>query len=193
MFYSFCVHLVRIVMHCMFRIKTYGTENVPKEGGIVIAVNHKSNFDPVVAGITCPRKLRFMAKSELFKNKFFGSLITKLGAFPVQRGVGDIGAIKSAFKIFKNGEAMLIFPEGGRVKNGKKRRAKPGVALIAQKANVPVVPVLIDGEFKWMSKINVIYGKPIYDTESTGEAITSESMQIFADKILDTIYGLSKR
>lgn len=192
MFYSFCVHFVRIIMHFLFPIKVYGTENIPKEGGVIIAVNHKSNFDPVVAGITCPRKLRFMAKSELFKNKFFGSLITKLGAFPVQRGVGDIGAIKSAFKIFKNGETMLIFPEGGRVKNGKKRRAKPGVALIAKKANVPVVPVLIDGEYKWMRRINVIYGKPIYSSENGEESLTTENLQNFADEILDAIYGLSE-
>lgn len=192
MFYKICVGIVRILMKVVVRTKTVGKENVPKEGPFILAVNHKSNLDPVMAGITCPRPLKFMAKSELFKNKLFGGLIMKLGAFPVNRGTGDIGAIKAAFKIFKSGEGMLIFPEGGRVKNGVKRKAKPGVALMAQKACVPVIPVLIDGDYKWLGKITVRYGEPISFEEYRGEKLSGEEIQQLASGVLDEIYKLGQ-
>ena len=112
MFYNIAVWIVRVALLVVFRIKTVGRENIPKEGGVIIAYNHRSYWDPVMAGLTCPRKLRFMAKEELFKNKFFGFLIKSLGAFPISRGHGDLGAIKGSLKILAQGDAMLIFPEG---------------------------------------------------------------------------------
>lgn len=190
MFYWICVKIVHFVMLLMFRIKTVGKENLPKNGGVILAVNHKSDFDPVMAGITCPRKLCFMAKAELFKNKLFGGLIKRLGAFPVHRGTGDVGAMKTAFKILKSDGVMLIFPEGGRVKNGEHRRAKSGVAMIAQKMCVPVVPVLIDGDYKWMHRITVKYGKPISFEEYKGKKVSQEEIQELADGVLEEIYKL---
>ena len=192
MLYSFCVRLLEVIFFFVFRIRKTGTENIPKEGAALLAVNHKSNFDPIIAGITCPRKLRFMAKAELFNNKLFGGLISRLGAFPIHRGVGDIGAIKSAFKIFNEGEIMLIFPEGSRIKEGQKRRAKPGVALIAEKSCVPVIPVLIDGKYKWMGKITVRFGKPISYEKYKGARLTGEEIQSLSDEILESIYSLGK-
>ena len=88
--------LVRLFLLFAFRIKVTGKENMPVDGGAVVVINHRSNWDVVIAGIASPRQLGFMAKSELFKNKLLGGLITALGAFPVQRGKGDIGAIKAA-------------------------------------------------------------------------------------------------
>ena len=120
MLYKFLSGLAKAVTHCIFRVKVVGKENVPKDGGMILAVNHKSNLDPIFAGAYCPRPLRFMAKADLFKNKLFGGLIKKLGAFPIQRGRGDIGAIKGAFSILKNNDAMLIFPEGHRITTGKR-------------------------------------------------------------------------
>lgn len=189
MFYRVCKGIVRFVMLFIFRIKTEGKENLPKEGGVIFAVNHKSDFDPVVAAICCPRQLNFMAKSELFKNKFFGALIKKLGAFPVHRDSGDVGAFKAALKILRDDKVMLIFPEGGRVKKGQKRRAKPGVAMIAQKAGVPVLPVLIDGDYKWMNKITVKIGKPISFEEYRSRKLSGDEIQELADNILESIYA----
>ena len=191
MFYKFAIAVVRVLMLFVMRVKTVGKENVPKEGGMILAVNHRSNLDPVIAGLTCPRQLTFMAKAELFKNPVFGKLIKSLGAFPIERGKGDIGAIKSAFSIVKGGGAMLIFPEGRRVKDGIKPKAKPGVAMIAQRGQVPVVPVFISGEYKWMHKITVTYGKPIDLSEYYGQKIDSEKIQEIADDILTTMYDLT--
>ena len=191
MFYKVCRVIVRFVMLFVFRLKFVGQEKLPAEGGVIVAFNHKSNFDPVMAGLSCKRKLRFMAKEELFKNPLFGALIKALGAFPVRRGKGDIGAIKASLKILGEGKAMLMFPEGHRIKDGRKVKAKPGVALIAQRAQVPVVPVCISGKYKWMHKITVTYGKPISLEEYYGQKPEQEKIQQLADNVLDEIRALS--
>lgn len=190
-FYRFCAGVVRTLLIPVFRVQAKGAENVPLSGPVMLAFNHRSNLDPVMAGVTCPRQLSFMAKSELFKNKLFGTLITKLGAFPVHRGRGDIGAFKTAIKIFQNDGAMLIFPEGGRVKSGKKSSAKPGVSVIASKCGVPVVPVHIIGEYKWMHKITVVYGEPMDFMQYKGQKLSGEELQGLADDVLNKIYDLT--
>ena len=190
MLYSIAIKVVRFAMLFVFRIKSAGTENLPKDGGVILAINHKSDFDPVMIAITSPRQLNFMAKAELFKNKLFGGLIKRLGAFPVHRGSGDVGALKIAFKILKANGAMLIFPEGGRVKKGEHRRAKSGVAMIAQKTGVPVIPVYIGGDYKWMHKITITYGKPISFGEYMGQKMSGDEIQSLADGVLEKIYSL---
>jgi 1-acyl-sn-glycerol-3-phosphate acyltransferase len=176
----------------VFRLKVVGRENLPKTGGVITAFNHKSNWDPVIAGLGSTRPLRFMAKEELFKNPLFGTLIKALGAFPVHRGKGDIGAIKGAMKILGEGETMLMFPEGHRIKDGRKVKAKPGVALIAQRARVPIVPVCISGEYKWMHKITVTFGEPIYLDKYYGQKMEQETVQAVADEVLNKIRELGE-
>ena len=185
MFYRIALWIVRVVVFFVFRIKTVGKENIPKEGGVIIAYNHRSYWDPVVAGLTCPRKLRFMAKEELFKNKFFALLIKSLGAFPISRGRGDLGAIKGSLKILSGGEAMLIFPEGRRVRDGSRPKVKPGAAAIAHRAKVPVIPASIAGDYKWMHKITVTYGEPVY--LDFARKLTPEETQAAADDIIARI------
>lgn len=186
MLYGFAKGLVTVLLAFAFRLRKTGTENVPKEGPVIIAYNHRSDLDPVVAALTCPRQLNFMAKSELFENKLFGGLIKKLGAFPVHRGRGDVGAIKAALTILKNDGVMLIFPEGGRIKAGQRVKAKPGVAMIAQKTGVPVIPALIDGKYGFMRKITVRYGKPI--TFDSTKKCSGDELQAMADHVLEEIY-----
>lgn len=189
-FYGFSKKFVITVFHAVFRVRSEGTENVPPEGPVILAVNHKSGLDPVMAAITCPRQLRFMAKNELFNHRIFGGLIRSLGAFPVHRNKGDIGAVKAAFGIFKENGVMLIFPEGGRVtREQPKLRAKPGVVMMAQRAQVPVVPVLIDGKYGWMRKITVRYGKPVTYGEYAGQRLSGEKTQELADELLEAIYA----
>ena len=192
MFYWVCVRIVQFCMLFLFRVKCIGKSNVPKNGGAILAINHKSAFDPIMIGMTAPRRLNFMAKAELFKNKFFGALIRKLGAFPVHIGSGDISALKTAFKVLDDDGTLLIFPEGGRVKKGERRRAKTGVITIAQKKTVPVIPVYIDGDYKWMSKITVTYGEPVSFEEYREKKLTAEEVQALADDVLKKIYSLAQ-
>lgn len=98
----------------IFRLQVEGKDNIPLRGAVIIAANHKSYFDPPLAGVAFHnRRLSYMAKSELFRNPLFGWLIRKLGAFPVKRNSADMGAIRQSVRIIKGGEALLIFPEGG--------------------------------------------------------------------------------
>lgn len=190
MLYSIAKGLVRIAMLFCFRLKIEGRENVPRDGAAILAVNHKSNFDPVVAAIACPRSLKFMAKAELFKNPLFGGFIKALGAFPINRGKGDVGAVRSAFSILRAGEVMLIFPQGKRIKDGSKGRAHSGMIVIAQKMQCPIIPVWISGDYKWMSKITVNIGEPISLEEYYGKKLDNDESQKLADNALDVMYAL---
>ena len=106
MLYSFVKIVCKIILGLFFGIKTVGKENVI-EGGVILAANHISNWDALAIAGTCPRQLAFMGKKELFKFKPFGAILKKIGAFPVNRGKGDIGAVKTALTILKQEKAMM--------------------------------------------------------------------------------------
>lgn len=185
MFYNFATAIVRFALLFVFRIDTKGLENIPKDSGVIFAYNHRSYWDPVIAALTAKRKLRFMAKEELFTRPILGKLIKALGAFPVKRGKGDVSMFKGALKILNDCGAMLIFPEGRRVRNGKLIKPKSGVAVIAHRAKVPVIPASISGEYKWMNKITVTYGEPVY--LDFDKKLSAEELQAAANDIMDKI------
>ncbi|MCR4692820.1 MAG: 1-acyl-sn-glycerol-3-phosphate acyltransferase [Firmicutes bacterium] len=193
MFYRCVLAFARFLLLFMFRIKTVGLENVPKNGGVIYAANHKSCYDPIVIAATSKRQLTFMGKKELFKFKPFGYILRSLGAFPVNRGKGDVGAVKTGLMILKQEKVMMIFPEGKRIDKGEIVPAKPGVAMFAIHAKVPVVPIKVEGEYRFMHKLKIIYGKPMYFDEYYGQKLSSEKLQVLSQNILDTIYGLGDK
>lgn len=150
MFYSILRSLVRIILRVAFRFSVSGVENIPATGGVIIAPNHISNLDPPVIGCALPdnRRIRFMAKIELFQNAAVRWVVTALGAFPVRRGMADRTAIRTAIAFLEQGGTVGIFPEGTRSKTGVIGRAEPGLGMIAVKAGVPVVPVAVTGTNK---------------------------------------------
>lgn len=133
----------RPIMKVFYRYKFINNNSIPHEGAYIIASNHMSFSDPVLLGLGQRRRLFFMAKQELFKNKFSGGLIRALGAFPVERGAGDGKAIKTGEDLIKEGNVMTIFIEGGRTKTGEFMRPRSGCALVAQQMQVPVIPACI--------------------------------------------------
>jgi 1-acyl-sn-glycerol-3-phosphate acyltransferase len=144
-----------------------GLEHLP-EGGFVLAANHTSNFDPWPLGLPLlpHRQLRFMAKSELF-NPVLAPLLRAAGAFKVRRGEGDMDAMRTAAELAREGEIVVMFPEGTRQKKGlrKKHEARPhtGAARIALAAGVPLVPAAITGtdRLRRLGRLQVTYGEPI--------------------------------
>ena len=139
-----------------------------------MACNHLSFSDPVLLGLAQKRRLFFMAKSELFRNKFASFIIRHLGAFPVERGAGDGKAIKTGEEILCEGNVMTIFLEGGRTKTGELMRPRSGCALVAQQTMLPVVPacITITGNPKHRFAKRVIhFSKPL----------TSEDMGLTAE------------
>lgn len=154
----------RPIMKVFYRYKFINNNSIPHEGAYIIASNHMSFSDPVLLGLGQRRRLFFMAKQELFKNKFFAGLIRALGAFPVERGAGDGKAIKTGEDLIKEGNVMTIFIEGGRTKTGEFMRPRSGCALVAQQMQVPVIPVCITitGNPKYRFAKRVIhFGDPL--------------------------------
>lgn len=163
-FYGFAKGLVSFIVRFGYKIEVKNIENLPPpDKGYVLASNHRSNFDPVFIGLGTNRPVCFMAKEELFKNKFFGSILKKLGTFPVSRGKGDQSAITNAVDVVKNGNILGIFPEGTRSKDGTLKKAKSGAVLISSRTNGDIVPVGIHygDKILWRRRITITYGKPI--------------------------------
>lgn len=159
----------RPVFKLCYRYKIVNEFPIPEKGGFIIASNHLSYSDPVLLGLSQKkRRLFFMAKAELFKNKFFGALIRALGAFPVERGAGDGAAIKTGSDLIREGEIMTIFIEGGRTKTGDLMRPRSGCALVAQQMQVAVIPACITviGNPKHLFAKRVIhFGRPLTPDE----------------------------
>jgi len=124
-----------------FPIRVEGSNNLPKQGGMILASNHESNLDPMIIGLATGRKLTYLAKESLFKNKIFSFFLRQVGAFPINRSTRDIGALKEALTRLKKGRRLVIFPEGTRMSDQKK--VQPGIGFLAVKSGVPVVPTLI--------------------------------------------------
>lgn len=192
--YTLLVHLLKKIFGIIFRLEVIGAGNIPLKGGIVIAANHVSLWDPPVLGTAIASRrwpIHFMAKEELFASPIFGYIITKLHTFPVRRGMADRAAIRTAVNLLETGEVVALFPEGTRSKNGHLGPAQPGVAMIAVKAGAPIIPAAIVNTNKILSaqsrlpKLKVIFGEPIIvpdkaDKETLGEISRLTMAQIKA-------------
>ena len=168
--YLFILTAARMLAASFFRIRAYGTRHVPATGGVVLASNHQSWLDPALIAASLDREVHFMARSTLFKNPAFGALIATLNAFPIERDSRDVKGVKEALSRLKAGHALLVFPEGTRTRNGTVGPMKAGIRLLAERAAVPIVPVLIEGAYEaWpkgqmlpaLGRINVLFGPPV--------------------------------
>jgi 1-acyl-sn-glycerol-3-phosphate acyltransferase len=181
-----------------FRLRATGREHLPN-GGFVLAANHTSNLDPWPLGLPLwpRRQLRFMAKSELF-NPLLKPILRGVGAFPVRRGEGDREAIRRAVELVRNGEIVVMFPEGTRRQKGlrKKFEARPhtGAARIALLADAPLVPAAIKGtdRIARLGPLRVVYGKPIALDDLRGKAARSAANEA-TDRLMASINELEAR
>jgi 1-acyl-sn-glycerol-3-phosphate acyltransferase len=135
--------LLRLIFWWVGGFRVEGRHNVPKRTGCLIAPNHFSDGDPPVVGFAMPRACYFMAKEELFSIRFWGKLIRILHGFPVKRYTADRTALKFAESRLKEGEAVVIFPEGKLSEDGNLQSFLPGLILIAQRAGVPIIPTAL--------------------------------------------------
>ena len=190
LFYKICYYVGNAIFRIVFRFNVVGKDNMPKEGRVILCSNHISNFDPLILGLAVPRKIRFMAKKELFKNKFLNKFLTMLGAFPIDREGASISSIKTSLSILKNEEVLGIFPEGTRVFKEDITKAKPGIGMITITGKSPVVPVFINSKYKIFSKVNIIIGEPLTFDEYYDKKLNKEDYTLISQNIMRAIYSM---
>lgn len=175
-----------------------GRENLPESGRVIICSNHLSMKDPMLlAAISRKRMVHYMGKAELFRNKLVGAVVRAAGAFPVNRGHGDAGAIDFAHQLLEQEQVVGIFLEGTRSKTGEFLQPKSGTSVLAYQNHTPVLPVCITpvtGKFpKLFHRVTISCG-PLIQPEELG--ITGESPREFRNAsryIMDHIVALRER
>lgn len=185
MLYSFARAILIPIFLFFYNYRVTGRENVPKAGAYIACANHLSAIDPIFVGISLPHRMYFMAKVELFRNKLSGALMHGLGAYPIKRGEADIKSIKTSLRLLNSGKVLGLFPEGTRYKTSE-AAAEPGIAMLAIKSKVPVLPVAIVSSYKFFKRTRVIIGKPIelteyYDMKLKNEDYIKISMDIMSN------------
>jgi 1-acyl-sn-glycerol-3-phosphate acyltransferase len=193
--YNFAKKLFRMWFRLM-GWKIQGLENMPLDGPVILAINHVSFWDPVVAACSLPRQVSFMAKEELFKLPFVKWLLTALGAFPVKRGQGDMNAIRQSLAILKNGRVLGLFPEGTRSKTGEIQKGMPGMVLLMEKGKATVIPIRVSGTKHLLTKgwgnIRVVIGKPLTSEILKAPEGIENRREWVADQIMLAVQDLSK-
>ena len=176
-----------------------GAENIPREGGFLLASSHKSYLDPLVVGAGLPRELRYFSKRELFANPLFGWLIRSYGAVPVERAGADRRALTLALKILEQGEGLIVFPEGTRIRRPGVGEAKPGIGMMAIRSGVPVIPCWAGSTWDPRRSllrrvpVHVRFGPPLFFAAPTGPAETRRAYEDAALEIMAAIARLGAR
>jgi 1-acyl-sn-glycerol-3-phosphate acyltransferase len=146
-------------------LRVYGSERVPRTGGVVLALNHFSWLDPPAFGAASPRNIRYLAKIEIYGVKGLGQLIRAFGAYPVRRGESDRDAVRLMRECVQQGDVLGLFAEGTRQRSGVPGEVKPGAAMVALQERVPIVPAAIHGSQFWklgnFEPVSVAWGRPL--------------------------------
>ncbi|MGM0419357.1 MAG: lysophospholipid acyltransferase family protein [Bacillota bacterium] len=189
LFYNSARRAVRLYAKSIMRLEVEGLENVPTEGPLVIMSNHISFQDPPLIGAFLPRPIHFMAKAELFQNKFLAYFLKKLEAFPIRRGTGDSRAFRQAIKVLKKDKVLGIFPEGTRYPEGSPGQPHSGSVMIAIMAKAPILPVGIKN-IKRKGRPKLIFGEPFALEEYYGKKLSKKEREKAAQAVMSQIISL---
>lgn len=196
-FGRFMLYFCRPLAHLLFPFKALGKENIPQmtpDSRIVLCCNHISEIDPMFLEMSQRPHIYFMAKEELFANKFNAWFLGKqLGAFPVRRGKGDITALDTARSIVESGRILGIFPEGTRSRDGKLGRGKSGAALIVSQTQAQVLPVCLvtkNQHVKLFRRTKVVYGPLISPHELHLDDPENPDLRYASRLIMERIGGM---
>jgi 1-acyl-sn-glycerol-3-phosphate acyltransferase len=200
--YTFARIVLTIPTLLLWRVRAIGLENVPKTGPLVLAPNHFSQMDHFFAGVYLRRKIRFMAKSQLFGPPVLTYVYKHGGVFPVRRGHHDEEAFETVRQLLDQGEMLLVYVEGGRSRSQRLGEPKPGIGRIALESGVPIVPVAIHGSEharQWkrlrFPKTTVQFGEPLpfaVEAEPSRERQMEVAAEVFA-RVREIYEGLVAR
>lgn len=191
--YSVLYPIIWIFMKILHPWNAVGADNIP-EGAALICGNHSTLGDPlyVVCCMGSKRQTHVMAKAEIMRWPVVGFLLKKAGIIGINRGKSDMGAVKECLRVLKNGEKLLMFPEGTRVKNGESSEAHTGAAMFATRTGTPLVPVYISPKKRRFRKTTVVFGQPYYP-EFEGRKPSADDYQRIADDLLVRINALGEQ
>jgi len=195
LYHLFKWSIVSPVLHGYLRGKIYGAKKVPAEGPLIVVANHASNFDPPILSNCMRRPVSFMAKESLFQVPVLAPAIRAYGAYPVKRGSADRSAIREAVKQLDQGWAVGVFLQGVRTNDGRIPSPKLGAALIAARAQVPLLPVCLWGTERILTKGSAV-PKPVPVTVRIGDVIPppntkdKESLKAITQRCVDEIHAL---
>jgi len=163
----------------VYRVRYSGQENIPATGGVLVVSNHQSHFDPPLVGIGSKRQMNYVARRTLFSFRPFGWLLRSVDAIPIDRDGFGLGGIKESLRRLKNGEMVLIFPEGTRSADGEIAPFRPGFTTLAVRSGAAILPAAVDGAFQvWprskkfpgLGRIRVHYGTLMTPDEIAGRS-----------------------
>ena len=195
-FYYTVKWILWVFFHLRCGLEVRGQAHVPKTGPFILASNHISFLDPPLLGAACPRRLSFMARSTLFRQPVLGAFMRAVYVIPLERGEADLGAVREALRRLRLGEAVAIFPEGGRQLSGTLGIARRGVGLLALAARAPIVPVLVQGTFEALppeatrlhrAKIRVAFGPAISYTSGPLEQAVGRVSRARHEQLAQTV------
>lgn len=199
--YGVCHYILNCAHEATFRGEVAGLENLPADGGFLLAANHASHLDPPFIGAVLPRQMAFFARKSLWKPGLGQWWMDGVGCIPVERDSADLAAIKRVLATLKAGRPLVLFPEGTRSPDGQLQPAKGGVGMIVCKTRVPVVPCRIfnshigfgrAGGFRPGTPIHIVFGRPIgpevYDNPADGK----ERYQRASERIMSAIAALAE-
>jgi len=181
--------VVGFFLGIIYPVKMVDMHNVPDEGAFILCANHISFRDPIYMVLRLKRQINFMGKIELFKNPIVAAVLREVGAFPVDRGKADMNAIRTSFKILKEGGGLGIFPQGTRSAEGENAPMHSGTALIAQKSGATVIPAYVNGPYRLFRTTEIRFGKPVC-LDEFGRKTDSETIAKVTNCIEEAIWSL---
>ena len=191
-FYKTIVATVGPLYRLAFPSRIYGAENIPAEGGVVICANHQHFLDCVcLAAQLRKRRLTFLAKAEALKNPLFNRILGDkgMGAIPIKRGEADLTAMRAALKAVADGEALAIFPQGTRSRDNSPTPMLNGVSMIAVRAGAPIVPIFIEGPYRFFRRFDVRVGKPV-DISDLGRRCDAATLEEVTRRIENAVWSM---
>lgn len=198
--YNICANLARLLSNLLFHRKVVHRERIIEEGPLIIAVNHTSYVDPPLAGISYKRAVYYLARKNLLEWPILGPLFPDMNVIPVERDGNDMSALREVIKKVKEGNGVVLFPEGTRSKDGNLQKARAGIGLVIAKTRAPVQPIRIFGAYEAfprgsslpkLKQITVVIGEPIHFTEEEIEPTTRETYQKLSDRVMEAIGALT--
>ncbi len=197
--YNIFYNLAKLLARIIFSMRIIHPERMVESGPLLIAVNHSSFFDPPLAGICSRRGVYYLARKTLLKWPFFGPLFPAMNVIPVERDGNDMSALREVIKKVKDGNAVLLFPEGTRSIDGHLQPAHAGIGLVIAKTGAPVLPMRIFGAYDAFpknarrfqpSQITVVIGEPIYFSAEETANTSRETYQVLSNRVMDAIGAL---